>query len=116
MLLLLRWITNAVLLLVAATLVSGFEVSSFYSALIAALVLGLINAIIRPLLIILTLPVNIMTLGLFTLVINGLMVWFMSTLVKGITLEGFIPAVMVAIILWLGGWVTSVLMKDSRQH
>lgn len=113
---LLRWITNAVLLLVAATLVAGFEVSSFYSALIAALVLGLINAIIRPLLILLTLPVNIMTLGLFTLVINGLMVWLMSTLVKGITLEGFIPAVMVAIILWLGGWVTSVLMKDSRQH
>lgn len=115
MLLILRWVVNAVLLLAAASLVPGFEVVGFYAALIAALVLGLINAVIRPLLFVLTLPVTIMTLGLFSLVINGLMVWFMSTIVKGIVLEGFVPAVLVAIVLWLGGWITSVLIKEARQ-
>ncbi len=115
MLLLIRWVINAVLLLLAAGLVPGFEVTGFYAALIAALVLGLINAIIRPLLFVLTLPVTIITLGLFALVINGLMVWFMSSIVKGIVLDGFIPAVLVSIVLWLGGWVTNVLIKEARK-
>ena len=115
MLLLLRWVINAVLLLLAAALIPGFGVTGFYAALIAALVLGLINAILRPLLFILTLPVTIMTLGLFALVLNGLMVWFMSTVVKGITLEGFVPAVLVAVVMWLGGWITSILIKEAHQ-
>lgn len=115
MTLILRWVVNAVLLLLSASLVPGFEVEGFYAALIAALVLGLINAIIRPLLFVLTLPVTVMTLGLFSLVLNGLMVWFMSTIVKGIVLEGFVPAVLVGIILWLGGWITSVLIKEAHQ-
>lgn len=115
MLLLLRWVINAVLLLFAASLVPGFEVNGFYVALLAALVLGLINAIIRPLLFVLTLPVTIMTLGLFSLVLNAGMVWLMSTVVKGIVLEGFVSAVLVAVILWLGGWVTGALIKEAHQ-
>jgi putative membrane protein len=115
MTLILRWVVNAVLLLISASLVPGFEVDGFYAALIAALVLGLINAIIRPLLFVLTLPVTVMTLGLFSLVLNALMVWLMSTMVKGIVLEGFVPAVLVAVILWLGGWITSLLIKEARR-
>ncbi len=115
MLLLLRWVINAVLLFLAASLIPGFGVDGFYAALIAALALGLINAIIRPLLFVLTLPVTVMTLGLFTLVLNAGMVWLMSTMVKGIVLEGFVPAVLVGVVMWLGGWATNVLIKEARQ-
>src|SRR3989338_11477841 len=115
MLLLLRWIINAVLLLLAASIIPGFEVNGFYAALIAALVLGLINAILRPLLFVLTLPVTVMTLGLFALVLNAAMVWLMSTMVKGIVLEGFVPAVLVCVVMWLGGWLTSGIIKKTRE-
>ena len=115
MLLILRWVINAVLLLLAAAIIPGFEVNGFYAALLAALVLGLINAILRPLLFVLTLPVTVMTLGLFALILNAAMVWLMSTVLKGILLDGFVPAVLVAIVLWLGGWVTGVLIKEANQ-
>ncbi|MFA6017889.1 MAG: phage holin family protein [Patescibacteria group bacterium] len=98
--LLLRWLVNAVTLLAATQIISGFHVSSFYSALVAALILGLLNAIIRPILIVLTLPVNIVTLGLFTFVINGGIVWFMTTFVKGVSVDGFLPALAVGILIW----------------
>ncbi len=98
--LLLRWLINALTLLAATQIISGFHVSSFYSALIAALILGLLNAIIRPILIVLTLPVNIVTLGLFTFVINGAIVWFMTTFVKGVSVDGFLPALAVGILIW----------------
>lgn len=98
--LLLRWLINALTLLAATQIISGFHVSSFYSALVAALILGLLNAIIRPILIVLTLPVNIVTLGLFTFVINGAIVWFMTTFVKGVSVDGFLPALAVGILIW----------------
>jgi putative membrane protein len=98
--LLLRWLVNALTLLAATQIISGFHVSSFYSALVAALILGLLNAIIRPILIVLTLPVNIVTLGLFTFVINGAIVWFMTTFVKGVSVDGFLPALAVGILIW----------------
>jgi len=115
MMLILRWIVGAVLILIAASVVPGFEVTGLYAALIAALVLGLINAIIRPLVVILTLPVNIMTLGLFTLVINGVMVWLMATMVKGIELGGFLPAVLVALVLWIGNVIMGKLIKEAKE-
>ncbi len=81
--LILRWLISAATLMLVAYYVPGIAVVSFYSALIAALVLGLVNAILRPLAILFTLPVNILTLGLFTFVINALMFWFASSIVKG---------------------------------
>jgi putative membrane protein len=84
-------------------------------ALIAALVLGLLNAIVRPVLIILTLPVNILTLGLFTFVINGLLIWFMSTFVKGVEVSGFLPALFVALILWAVGVLTNWLLHAGKE-
>ena len=103
----LRWIINALALLAATQIISGFHVSSFYSAMIAALILGLLNAIIRPILIILTLPVTIVTLGLFTFVINGLLVWFMASFVKGVSVTGFLPAFTVGLLLWAVSTLTS---------
>ncbi|MBP9827713.1 phage holin family protein [Patescibacteria group bacterium] len=111
--LLLRWLINALALLAATQFISGFEVSTFYAALIAALVLGLLNAVVRPILVILTLPINIITLGLFIFVINGVLVWFMSTFIKGVTVDGFLPALLVAIFLWAVSVVTNWFLKTD---
>lgn len=112
--LILRWIINALALLAVAEIITGFSVDTFYHALIAALVLGLLNAIIRPLLILITLPVNILTLGLFTFVINAFLLWFMSTFIAGVTLVGFWSAIAVAIILWAVSVVTNQLLKTEN--
>lgn len=109
--LLLRWLISALTLMLVAYYVPGITVMSFYAALIAALILGLINAVIRPLLVILTLPVNILTLGLFTLVINALMFWLASSVVKGFYVSGFMAAFWGALIMWLVGWTVSGLLK-----
>jgi len=111
--LLLRWLINALALLAATQFISGFEVSTLYAALVAALILGLLNAIVRPVLILLTLPINIITLGLFVFVINGFLVWFMSTFIKGVTVEGFLPALLVAIFLWAVSVVTNWFLKTD---
>ena len=93
-----RWIINALVLYGIAMFVPGVYFSSFYAALISVLVLGIINAVIKPILILLTLPVNILTLGLLTFVINGLLFWLASTVVKGFQVSGFIPAFEAALI------------------
>src|SRR3989338_4261578 len=83
MTLIFRWVINALALIIIANIVPGFGVDGLYTALIAALVLGLANALIRPILFILTLPITIITLGLFTFVLNALMVWLARTVAKG---------------------------------
>jgi putative membrane protein len=110
--LLLRWLINAGTLLLLASYLPGISVSGWYSALIAALVLGLVNALIKPLLVILTLPVNILTLGLFTFVINALLFWFVGTVVKGFLVAGFWPAFWGALILSIVSWLVSSLLKQ----
>jgi len=96
-----RWIINAIFLMIIPYLVPGVDVANFYTALITALVLAFVNVIIRPILLILTLPINILTLGLFTLVINGLMFWFVSSFIKGFVISGFWPAFWAALIFSL---------------
>lgn len=111
--LILRWLINALALIAATKFVGGFVVESFYAAVIAALILGLLNAVVRPILVVLTLPVNIVTLGLFTFVINAGLVWFMSTFVQGVAVDGFLPALMVAIFLWAVSTITSWFLKTD---
>ena len=89
---LLRWILNTLVLILVSRLTPGIHFASFWSALVTSLVLGFLNALIRPLLILLTLPVNILTLGIFTLVINALMFWLASTIVKGFQIDNFAAA------------------------
>lgn len=109
--LLLRWLLSATTLMVLAYYLPGITVTGFYSALIAALILGLINALVRPLALLLTLPVNILTLGLFTFVINALMFWLAASIVKGFYVAGFWPAFWGALIMWLVSWVVNMLLK-----
>lgn len=112
--LLLRWLLNAGVLLLIAQFFAGVEISGFYAALITALILGLVNAVIRPLLIILTLPVNILTLGLFTFVINALLFWFVSTVVQGFMVDGFVSAFVGALIMTIASWIFSIFLKKSK--
>ena len=113
--LILRWIINALALLALTQIVDGFGVSGFYIALVAALVLGLLNAIVRPVLLLLTLPINLLTLGLFTFVINAGLIWFMSTFIKGVEVTNFWSAILVAIVLWAVGVITNFFLKHDKE-
>lgn len=96
--LLLRWLLSAAALLVVTYLYSGVQVSSFTSALIAAAVIGLLNMVVRPVLVVLTLPVTIVTFGLFLFVINALMFWAASGLLGGFVVQGFVAALIGSLI------------------
>lgn len=111
--LLLRWFLYASALLLITRYVPGISIASFYSALVVALVLGLLNALVRPILIFLTLPISLLTLGLFTLVINALLFWFASTVVKGFDVAGFAPAFWGSLIMWTVAWLTNALLTDT---
>ncbi len=110
-----RWIINAAALLLVAYLYPGVHVESFGTALVAALVLGLVNALIRPILVILTLPVTILTLGLFLFVINGLLFWLVADLVRGFTVAGFGAALLGSILYSLITLLTSWLLFPRRR-
>jgi putative membrane protein len=114
--LLLRWLFSALALLLVAYLVPGIIVANFYSAVMAALILGLVNALIRPILFILTLPINILTLGLFTLVINALLFWFVSTVVQGFNVGGFWPAFWGAVVMTIVGWFVNIFLKNNKRR
>jgi putative membrane protein len=108
--LLLVWLINALALIAVAYLMPGVSVSSFGAALVAALVLGLINAVIRPVLVLLTLPVTLLTLGLFIFVLNGLLFWMVGTWLEGFEVAGFWSAVFGAILFSLVSWALSALV------
>lgn len=110
--LLFRWLINAIALLAVAGVVPGFGVDSFYTALIAALVLGLANALIRPILLILTLPINILTLGLFTFIINAMLLKMVSGLVSGFHVTGFLPAVFGSLLISIVSWLLNSFIND----
>jgi len=111
--LILRWLISALALLALPYVMSGIEVKSFYVALIVAVVLGLINAVVRPVLILLTLPVTVLTLGLFILVINALLFWFVASFVDGFQVSGFWAAFFGAILYSLITWAANALLFDK---
>jgi len=109
--LLIRLVVNAIALICVAYVVPGIHVSGFGGALIAALILGLVNAILRPILVILSLPLEILTLGLFTLVINALLFWLVGSLHVGLSVDGFWPAFWGAIVLAIVSWLMALLTR-----
>ncbi|MDI4634724.1 phage holin family protein [Pelomonas sp. V22] len=108
---LLRWFLLAAALLLLAHLYPGVEVKSFVSALIAALVLGLLNTLLRPILVLLTLPVTVLSLGLFLFVINALMFWAAAKLLDGFAVSDFGAALVGSLIYSLCGMVIDVAME-----
>lgn len=112
--LILLWILNAVALLAVAYLMPSIQIGSFGAAMLAALLLGLVNAVIRPLLLILTLPATLLTLGLFIFVINGLMFWLAGSIFQGFTVNGFWPAVFGSIIYSVVSWALTGILLGKR--
>ena len=113
--LLLTWLINAAALFALPYLMQSVRVESFSVALIAALVLGLVNTLIRPLLILLTLPVTFFTLGLFILVINGLLFWSVANFVAGFHVAGFWSAVGGALLYSVLSWTLSSLLLEKNK-
>jgi putative membrane protein len=109
--LLLVWLINTLALIAVAYLMPSITVSSFGAALVAALVLCLINAFVRPILVLLTLPVTILTLGLFIFVLNGLLFWAVAEWVEGFAVGGFWSGVIGAILFSIVSWLLSALVQ-----
>lgn len=108
---LLQWLVSGVAVLITAYLLPGVRVTGFFAALVTALILGLINAFIRPLLILLTLPLNILTLGLFILVINALLIMLAAAIVPGFSVQGFWWALLFGVVLAVIGTVLGAIVK-----
>jgi len=111
--LLIRWLFLTVAILVAAHLIQGFEVKGFWSAFLAAAILGVLNALFRPVLIILTLPINILTLGLFTFVINAVLIMMVSGVVGGFEVQGFWSALLGSLIISLVSWLLNSFINEQ---
>ncbi len=109
----LLWVLNAIALLSVAYLLPTVHVDGFGSALLAALVLGFVNTLVRPLLVLLTLPVSLLTLGLFYFVLNGLLFWGVGTLLEGFEVGGFWAGVLGGMLYGLIAWVLSTLLAPA---
>ena len=112
--LLLHWLLSAIALLIVSRLVPGFVVTGLIPALIAALVIGLLNATVGLVLKIITFPISILTLGLFLLVINGIMILVASVIVPGFHVYGMIPAFWGAVVLALLGMLFRAILRDPK--
>ncbi|MEJ2222880.1 MAG: phage holin family protein [Desulfobacterales bacterium] len=122
---LIRWLTTTAAILATAYVLDGIQVSGFFSAIFAAATLGILNAFFRPIALLLTLPINILSLGLFTFIINALMLKMASGLIPGFDVYGFWTAIfgsfLISVISWLlnsfiseKGTVTSINVKHGR--
>ena len=110
--LLIKWLLSAFALLAVASLYPGVQVTTYGSALLAAAVIGLLNMLVRPILVILTLPITIVTLGLFLFVINALLFWAASGLLTGFHVNGFLAALIGSLLYSLAGLVIHLIMGE----
>ncbi len=106
-----KLLLTALLLLIVTDIIPGVQVDSVYHALIAAFILGLLNAIVRPVLILLTLPITIVTLGLFAFVINALLFMFAASFLEGFSVSGFWPALFGSLLVSVGGTIGDRFIK-----
>ena len=107
-----RVLVNALAIYLAAAIVPGVEISSVLAALVAGLVFGLVNAFVRPVLLVLTLPLTLLTLGLFLFVLNAFCFWLTSALVKGFDVHGFWAAVFGALLVSVVSWALTAFLSD----
>lgn len=111
----LRWSINLLALVIADSVMTGIRIDSLEMGILAAGILGIVNAVIRPVAIVLTLPINLVTLGLFTLVINAFMLMLVSKIVPGLVISGFDAAFFGAIIVSLMSWLLNIFVgRDGR--
>ncbi len=109
----LRLLINAAALMALPYLINGIQVESFYIAVVTAVILGLINISIKPLVHFLTLPLSVLTLGVFALIVNGLFFWFVASFIDGFAVAGFWPAFWGALVMTLVSWMTNQLLDTK---
>ena len=105
----LSWVLSALALMLTARMIDGIHISGFGGALIGALVIAVVNALVRPVLVILTLPITILTLGLFLFVVTGIAFWLASLLAPGFTVDGFGAAMLGGIVLGVLNWILGLI-------
>ncbi len=110
-----EWLVSGLAILLISKYLPGFQVANFTTALVVAVVLGVLNALIRPVLLILTLPINILTLGLFTFVINAFLLIVTSHLVPDFQIQGFLPAIWAALLLWVINVVLHIVVFPVKK-
>jgi len=112
---LIKWVINSLAILIVTYVVKGIEIASPITAIVAAFVLGIINAFLRPFIILVTLPINIFTLGVFTFFINGFLFYMVSKIVKGFIISGFWPAFFGSLLFSTISFLSSLLInKEGR--
>lgn len=109
---LVRWGLNIIAIMLTAFIVPAFDVKTWWVAIIASIVLAVLNAVVRPIIMVLTLPINIVTLGLFTLVINGFILWLTSKVIDGFVIPGFGTAILAALVLSIVSFVINFFIED----
>jgi putative membrane protein len=114
--LLARLVITMIALIVTAQIVPGIHITGIVAGFFAAAILGLVNVVLKPILIIFTIPITLFTFGLFLLVINGLMLWITSEIVPGFWISGLGPAVLGSIILTIVNWLIHSILDDNRRY
>jgi len=110
--LLIRWLILTAAIILASYMLDGIEIKGFFSAFFAAAVLGILNALFRPILIVLTLPINILSLGLFTFLINALMLKMASSVIPGFEVHGFWTAIFGSLVISIVSWLLNSFISD----
>lgn len=105
-------VLNTVALLITAYIVPGFQVQNFTTALLAAIVLGVVNTFIKPILHFITAPLSLITLGLFAFVVNAVVLFIVASIVKGLTIDGWLPAILGGIVLSVVSTLLNAVLKD----
>lgn len=115
MILLLRWLLFALAIMLTAWLIPGIDVANFQSAMIVTVVMALINIFVRPLIVFITLPINLLTLGIFTLVINALLFMLAGYIAPGFIVDGFLSAFLGSIVLAFLGLIINNITVDNKE-
>ncbi len=113
---LLKWLIMAASIIIAAYFIPGVRVGSFFSALWVALFLGVVNVLVRPVLILITLPINILTLGLFTFVINAVLILLASSVIKGFEVAGFWWALLYSVVLSAVNYIINLIVQPREDR
>ena len=113
---LIKWLCLTGAVLFAAYVIDGIYVRDFFSAIFAAAVLGILNMSFRPLLLILTLPINVMSLGLFTFIINAVMLKMASGVISGFTVTGFWTAIFGSLLISIANWMLTAMIQENRMY
>ena len=111
-----RWLVNAVALATAELIVAGIKFARFSDLLIAAAIFGILNVIIKPILVVLTLPINILSLGLFTFIINACMLGLTASFLSGFYIQGFWSALGAAIIISLVSVILNHFLREDKRY